>query len=334
MKKQNKITKEFIERIKSGDRAALAQAITLLESNAPNHSDLGSELIRNISPPPEHSIRIGITGLPGAGKSTFIDSFGVFLCDRAHRVAVLAVDPSSPVSKGSILGDKTRMEKLSKNSMAFIRPSPSGTNTGGVTKKTRESILLCEAAGFDRIIIETIGVGQSETAVQSMVDFFLLILLPGAGDELQGIKKGSVELADAIIINKADADSERLAKITQNQYQNAIHLIHPSEKDWSVPVLTCSATEGKGIHEVNDIINKFIEQVKASGKFEENRRKQLLDWMYSMIEDNLKREFYQNKEIISQIPKLENEILLGHITPEAAAAELLKRFLQSSIVKS
>jgi LAO/AO transport system kinase len=262
-----------------GSRVALSRAITISESTLASDKGLTNTILEKIFPHTGNSLRIGITGSPGAGKSTFIDSFGSLLTSLGKKVAVLAVDPSSPVSGGSILGDKTRMEKLSKDENAFIRPSPSSGSLGGVTRKTRETMLLCEAAGFDVILIETVGVGQSETSVRSMVDFFLLLMLPGSGDELQGIKKGIMEMADAVVINKADGTSLEKAKRARAEFSAALHLFMPSHSGWATRVLSCSAVENTGIPEVWKTVEEFFSLVSQNGWFESNRKEQLVSWL-------------------------------------------------------
>jgi LAO/AO transport system kinase len=318
----------YIDGIKSGNRAVLAQAITILESNAEKHFDLGQEILSEIIKLSGNSIRIGITGAPGAGKSTFIDNLGTKLCHDGHKVAVLAVDPSSSVSGGSILGDKTRMENLSREENAFIRPAPSGDTLGGVARKTRESLIACEAAGYDVIFVETIGVGQSEITVRSMVDFFLLLLLPGEGDELQGIKKGTVELSDAIIINKADGNNLKLAELTKHQYEQAVHYIRRATKGWQTPVGTASALDGSGIDKIWGIILEFEQQTKRTGIFNERRREQQIAWFHSLIKENLLDAFYSNEQIKNELSHLENEIKNNEIAVSKAANMLIQLFLK------
>ena len=327
---------EFVEGVLSGNRTILARAITLIESNSEKHTAKAQQLLQKLishsvsgsSKKSEGTIRIGITGAPGAGKSTFIDTFGTYLCELGHKVAVLAVDPSSSLSKGSILGDKTRMENLSRHPNAFIRPSPSGGTLGGVEKKTRESVILCETAGFDIIIIETIGVGQSEIAVRSMVDFFLLLLLPGGGDELQGIKKGSVELADAIVVNKADGDNLRLAESTKKAYEMGVHYLQPATEGWFTRLLTVSSINNAGIEDVWKVIEEFTSQTKTSGIFQTRRNSQLLDWTHSMLNEHLKSIFYGNDKIKKILPSIEKSVLSNELTPVNAVKELLGIFLE------
>jgi len=314
------------EGIKKGDRSVLAQAITLIESNSSVHITKAQELLKTIIPLSGNSIRIAVTGAPGAGKSTLIETFGNYLCSLGHKVAVLAIDPSSNRSKGSILGDKTLMESLSGQKNAFIRPSPSSGTLGGVAKKTRESILLCEAAGFNVIIIETIGVGQSEITARSMVDFFMLILMPGGGDELQGFKKGSVELADCIVINKADGQTLQLANITKNSYEQAVHYILPATEGWQTNVLTASSFNSTGFDKIWETILKFTKITKESGIFEHRRKEQTIEWLHSMLEDKLKQDFYHHPEIIKNKSHVEEAVLKGELTPTHAVEQLLKLF--------
>ena len=324
--KKDYSTREFVDGILIDNRTILAKAITLVESHSTKHIEKAQELLKALLPKTGNSIRIGITGSPGAGKSTFIESLGCYLCNQGKKVAVLAIDPSSTRSKGSILGDKTRMERLSREKNAFIRPSPSGGTLGGVARKTRETIMLCESAGFDTILIETVGVGQSEVTVRSMVDFFLLMILPGAGDELQGIKKGSVELADALVINKADGDNLLYANLTKSQYEMAVHYILPSTQGWQTRVTTCSAQYETGISDIWDLVNEFIVNTKESGLLGKRRREQLLEWVYSMIDESLKQKFYNHPLVSEAIPGIEQALLAGTITPTIAFNELMGIF--------
>ncbi|PKL85976.1 MAG: methylmalonyl Co-A mutase-associated GTPase MeaB [Ignavibacteriae bacterium HGW-Ignavibacteriae-1] len=310
----------------SGDRVLLSKSITLIESNLQAHIDKAQLLLKQLLPHSGKSVRIGITGPPGAGKSTFIEALGTYLCRNGSKVAVLAIDPSSTISKGAILGDKTRMEELSNQENAFIRPSPSGGTLGGVARKTKESIIACEAAGFDVILIETIGVGQSEITVRSMVDCFLLLLLPGSGDELQGIKKGVVELADILVINKAEGKYLERAQLTQSAYQNATQLLTPATEGWIPKVFTCSALNKTGVSEVWTAINEFLINVKSSGVFDSRRKKQVIDWIYAMIEEEIKNQFYNNKIITNLRPEIEKNVLDGIITPTQAVRELLNNY--------
>ncbi|HPI19392.1 MAG TPA: methylmalonyl Co-A mutase-associated GTPase MeaB [Candidatus Kapabacteria bacterium] len=322
---------EYINGVKNGDRVVLAQAITLIESNSLNHFNLGQKVLRSLLPLTGNSIRIAITGSPGVGKSTFINSFGTYLCNEGHKVAVLAIDPSSIRSRGSVLGDKTRMEDLANNDNAYIRPSPSAGTLGGVNRKTRETMLLCEAAGFDTILVETVGVGQSEVTARSMTDFFLLLLQPGAGDELQGIKKGAVELADGILINKADGSNLNMANLTKAQYQNALHYILPATDGWQTPVLLASSIEEKGLEDVWSCIKDFIENTTKSKVFSTRRNEQKLDWLNSMIDEYLKNRFFNSERIKNIIPSIETSIINGAITPSAAIQLLIKEYEQNDI---
>lgn len=317
---------EYVEGILKGNVALLSQAVTLVESSRIEHRSIAQEVIEKCIPYSGKSIRIGITGVPGAGKSTSIDTFGIHLIKENHKLAVLAIDPSSEISKGSILGDKTRMERLSIEKNAFIRPSPTAGSLGGVARKTRETIILCEAAGFDRIIIETVGVGQSETAVHSMVDFFLLIQLPGTGDELQGIKRGIMEMADGIAINKADGNNIEKAKLAQNQFQNALNLFPPTESGWKPEVLLYSGYFETGINEVLNMINNYILFVVNNGYFQHKRNEQLKYWMYETIDEKLKSNFYNNSDIQKQLSECENEVLNSNMSPFGAANKILNTY--------
>jgi LAO/AO transport system kinase len=317
---------EFVKEILSGNRVVLSQAVTLIESSLAEHHQLAQEIIEKCLPHSGNSIRVGITGVPGAGKSTSIDTFGMHLLDKGHKLAVLAIDPSSERSKGSILGDKTRMENLSVAENAFIRPSPSAGSLGGVARKTRESIILCEAAGFDYIFVETVGVGQSEIAVHSMVDFFLLIQLSGTGDELQGIKRGIMEMADGIVINKADGDNIDKAKMAQRQLRNALHLFPLPDSGWAPEVLTYSGYYKLGIEAIWDMIDNYIEFVKNSGFFNEKRNEQLKYLMFETINENLHSNFYNNPIITDLLSKLEGELLNAKKSSYAAAKEALDAY--------
>lgn len=308
--------------IEAGSRQHLSKGITLIESADPDHQRDGQELLNRLLSKTGNSIRIGITGVPGAGKSTFIETFGTMLTERDHRVAVLAIDPSSTVTGGSILGDKTRMEQLARNPRAFIRPSPTAGTLGGVHKKTRETMLLCEAAGYDVILVETVGVGQSETIVRGMVDLYLLLVLTGAGDELQGMKKGIMELADAIVVHKADGPNEKLAKKTVSEYKQMLRFLQPATPDWTTAALAASSVTGKGIPEIWDLIQQFKESGAASGSFEERRRNQTKDWFHAMIQDELFRRFYAEDERKPQVKSLEKAILADELTVAQAIRNL------------
>ena len=310
------------EAILSGDRRALAKAITLVESARPQDRKASQDLLNELLPHTGNSIRIGITGVPGVGKSTFIESFGQTVIGNGKKVAVLAVDPSSPVAGGSILGDKTRMEQLSRETNAFIRPSPAGKALGGVALKTRESMLLCEAAGFDVVVVETVGVGQSEHQVGSMVDFFLILLLPGGGDELQGIKKGILELADAILINKADGESENLANKTRLHYQSALSLLTQSGF-WSPEVRTCSALERSGIAEAWDMVRRFHDEALAAGHLANMRSEQNLQWMWQLTDQLLRQQITDHPTLTTRLSAIEAEVGAATLTPLSAAQRII-----------
>lgn len=313
----------YVQGILDGNIGILSQAITLIESSKHEHQLVAQEIIEKCLPYSGKSVRIGITGVPGAGKSTFIDAFGKHVTAKGHKLAVLAIDPSSERSKGSILGDKTRMEDLAVDPHAYIRPSPSAGSLGGVARKTRESLILCEAAGFDTILIETVGVGQSETAVHSMVDFFLLIKIAGAGDELQGIKRGIMEMADAISINKADGNNIQKAKLARVQFENALHLFPESPSGWIPKVLTCSSTEKTGIDTIWDNIMDYCVHTKENGYFHQRRSEQAKYWMYETINEQLRDRFYQLNQIKEQIPEYENKVLNDEMSSFVAAYKLL-----------
>ncbi len=318
---------EFVEGIVKGDVTVLSQAVTLVESVKPEHQALAQEVIEKCLPYSGNSVRIGISGVPGAGKSTSIDEFGLHVLKRGGKLAVLAIDPSSERSKGSILGDKTRMEKLSVHPDSFIRPSPSAGSLGGVARKTRETIILCEAAGFDKIFVETVGVGQSETAVHSMVDFFLLIQLAGTGDELQGIKRGIMEMADGIIINKADGNNIEKAKLAAAHFRNALHLFPAPESGWTPQVLTYSGFYAIGIKEIWDMVYQYIDFVKANGYFDYRRNEQAKYWMYETINEHLRDSFYHNPEVAVMLAEQEKEVLAGRATSFVAARKLLDIYM-------
>jgi len=312
--------KEYAKEIQNGSRVHLSKAITLIESTNPESQASGQELLQLLLPNTGKSIRIGITGVPGAGKSTFIEAFGMMLCNRGYRVAVLAVDPSSSISGGSILGDKTRMQDLSRHPNAFIRPSPSAGTLGGVHRKTRETMLLCEAAGYDVVLIETVGVGQSETIVRGMVDYFLLLVLTGAGDELQSMKKGIMELTDAIVVNKADGDNERLARKTVREYKQILHFLQPATPNWTTSAFAVSSLKSTGLQHVWEDIQKFEEQMKDSGYFDERRKLQTKDWFRAMITDRLIDEFFTQKR--KDAMDLEQQLVHGELTVSQAVDKL------------
>jgi len=320
----------LVEGIRKGDIASLGRAITLVESNRKDHLEKANDIVQQCLSEKRDAIRIGITGVPGVGKSTFIETLGALLTAQGNRVAVLAVDPTSTQSKGSILGDKTRMEDLIKNSNAFIRPSPSGETLGGVARKTRETIILCEAAGYNVVLIETVGVGQSETAVHGMVDFFLLLKLSGAGDELQGIKRGIVEMADALVINKADGDNIKKAEAAAKEFKRALHLYPPKENGWIPRVLTCSATENSGIDAIWKMIQDNIQENKSSGHFLEKRKRQNKNWLYESIEERLKSDFFQDETISAEIEKFVEKVMADTISPFHAAEQLIGMFKNKS----
>lgn len=321
--KQNSVD-DFVSNILAGNIMFLSRAITLVESTNAKHQQKANEILDRCLPHANNSVRIGITGVPGVGKSTFIESFGKHLTAQGKKVAVLAVDPSSSVNKGSILGDKTRMEELVTDKNAFIRPSPSGSSLGGVAQKTRESIILCEAAGFDTIIIETVGVGQSETVVHSMVDFFLLLKLAGAGDELQGIKRGIIEMADAIVINKADGDNQKNANIAKVEFNRALHLYPIKESTWQPKVLTASALQNLGIQKIDAMITDYISLTKENKYFDIKRNEQNKYWLLSTINQQLKDRFYQNPKVKNALEKEIKDLENGKTTPFNAAKRLLE----------
>ncbi|WP_020677390.1 methylmalonyl Co-A mutase-associated GTPase MeaB [Geopsychrobacter electrodiphilus] len=318
--------KQIAEGVRTGNIRALAKAITLIESRNPEHSRAATTLLDELLADSGKAIRVGISGVPGVGKSTLIEALGMMLIAQGHRIAILAVDPSSQISGGSILGDKTRMELLSREKNAFIRPSPSSGTLGGVARKTRETMLLCEAAGYDIIIVETVGVGQSEITVASMVDFFLLLQLSNAGDELQGIKKGVMEIADAILINKAEGENRPRAELARQQYENALHLLKPKSKNWQVPALMCSALHNQGIQEIWWTITNFTETLKQSGEFDEKRRLQAHDWMWTLVIDDLKDLFTRDTAVAALLPRLQAGVGQGTTTPSGAARRLIAAF--------
>ncbi len=320
---------EYVNGILANNRTTLGKAITLVESSLADHQHLAQEVISRCLQYSGRSVRVGITGVPGAGKSTFIEALGKYLTEQGHKLAILAIDPSSQRSKGSILGDKTRMEQLAVDPNAFIRPSPSGGSLGGVARKTRETIILCEAAGYDTIFVETVGVGQSETAVHSMVDFFLLLMLAGAGDELQGIKRGIIEMADAIIINKADGDNLARAKHTASEFRNALHLFPPSDSGWTPRVDLCSAILDTGISSTWDMITEYVEFTRANGYFEKKRNDQLRQTFYHTIGEQLIDDFYNNSMVKERLKAIEGQLENSEINAYAAAQQLIALYFQS-----
>lgn len=315
-----------LDQLKSGidqcDRTLVARAITLIESKLPDDQKIASELLDAILPQTGKSIRIGITGVPGVGKSTFIEAFGSQLTAIGKKVAVLSIDPSSSRTRGSILGDKTRMTHLSNDPNAYIRPSPSGSSLGGVAQKTRESILICEAAGFDVILVETVGVGQSETAVKDMVDFFLLLMLAGGGDELQGIKRGIMEMADGLVINKADGSNRSAARQARKAYLNALHLFPPHPAGWQVPTLLCSAIQNEGLDACWEMITKYEQQTKSNGFFEQQRREQNRNWMQELVSHRLENDFFQQPGMETRIAELSEKVAAGELSVRHAVAQL------------
>ena len=315
----------LLDGVRNNDRAALGKAITLVESNSPNDRQAAQELLTSLLPDTGGAHRIGISGVPGVGKSTFIESFGLQLVVNGHRVAVLAVDPSSSISKGSILGDKTRMEKLAASDSAFIRPSPTGGSLGGVARKTREAILVCEAAGYDVVLVETVGVGQSETAVAEMVDFFLVLKLAGAGDELQGIKRGILELADLIAINKADGDNLQAAELARAEFGRALGILR-SEEVWQPKVVTCSGHTGAGLEEIWEIVTEHHDLLSGNGELEKHRNRQLLGWMWSLVDEGLRAAVREHAQVADTLAALEEDVLEGRTTPTAAAEKILDAF--------
>ncbi len=324
-RKQHSVA-DFVKAIFAGDRLMLSQAITLIESTKPTHQEKAEAIVEQCMPQSGNSIRIGITGSPGVGKSTFIETFGQLLIEAGHQVAVLAIDPTSQLTQGSILGDKTRMQKLSVHPKAFVRPSPAGKSLGGVARSTRESILLCEAAGFDVIIVETVGVGQSEIAVHSMVDFFLLLLLPNAGDELQGIKRGVVEMADLIAVNKADGPNLDQAKLAKRQYRNALHLFPPKAGGWIAKAELCSGQTGIGLDLIWQSILRYQKEMQAQDSWQKKRAEQAKYWMQETIEQQLKQRFQQHPAVQEQLSAIEAKVLKGELSSFKAAKLLLNLF--------
>ena len=328
---------EYVTGILAGDRVMLGQAITLVESAREEHIQVAEAVLARLSVAEpgraDQSIRVAVTGAPGVGKSTFIESLGWWLTEQGKKVAVLAIDPSSALSKGSILGDKTRMERLSVSDRAFIRPSPAGNTLGGVAQKTRQTIMLAEAAGFEVILVETVGVGQSEMDARRMCDLFLLLLLPGAGDELQGIKRGIVEMADILVVNKADGDRKNLAAIAQAHYRNAVHLLSPHPGEWTPKVLTASATEHTGIEKIWETVLEYHTTTTQNGYWAHNRRQQSHFWLHETLSSGLRRLFYEHPFIQSELAVLEPEVVAGRISPDAAARRILVQFKNTFLKK-
>ena len=314
---------DYVAGVLEGDRMKLSRAITMVESNAPKHFAMAQDIVQRLLPHTGKAVRIGITGVPGAGKSTIIEALGCRLCQQGHKVAVLAVDPSSSVTGGAILGDKTRMEQLSREKNAFIRPSPAGGTLGGVSRKSRETMLLCEAAGYDVILVETVGVGQSETTVRSMVDFFLVVVLTGAGDDLQGVKKGVIELADAILVNKADGDNKTKALVTRADYEQILHYLRPATEGWTTKAYTCSAYTGEGIQEIWDVAMEYIDQMKGTGQLESRRQQQNLTWVREMTDDYFRNLIYKNPAIAEPRSEIESRVLDGSLAPTKALSEIV-----------
>lgn len=317
---------DHIRGVLDGRRRAIAKTITLVESSLPSHRAMAAAVMDGILPFTGNAIRLGITGVPGVGKSTFVENLGLSLAEKGHKVAVLAVDPSSRRSGGSVLGDKTRMEKLASHPTTFIRPSPSGETLGGVAAKTRETMLVCEAAGYDVVMVETVGVGQSETSVATMVDFFLALMITGAGDELQGIKKGILEVADAIAINKADGDNAERARKARVEYEIALHLVTPESPTWRPPVLTCSSILENGTDAVWATVLEHRKKMQSTGEFYQRRRKQSLSWLWTLVEEGLKARFRENPRISERIPEMTRDVEQQRMSPSAAAQELLSYF--------
>jgi len=330
-RKKKPSASDLIQAITQGDKTALSRAITLIESANSNHSEKATQVINGCLPYANNSVRIGITGVPGVGKSTFIEVFGRYLTSLGKKVAVLAIDPSSTISNGSILGDKTRMEELVKEKNAYIRPSAAGKTLGGVARKTRETIILCEACGFDVVITETVGVGQSETAVHSMVDFFLLLKLSGAGDELQGIKRGIMEMADAIIINKTDGDNIKKAKMAKSEFSRALHLFPTKKSEWIPRVTTCSSYTEEGIPEVWQIIQNYLSLTKNNGFFQDKRKEQNQYWFLETIETQLKTWFYNDENVKKSLQKYQNQVQTNAISPFTAAQKLFELFAMKNL---
>lgn len=319
-------TQQYVDGVLSGDRTLLARAITLVESNAPAHFEQAQAVVQELLPHRGNAVRVGITGVPGAGKSTLIEALGTALTAAGKKVAVTAVDPSSTVTGGSVLGDKTRMERLGTDPNAFVRPSPSGGTLGGVTRKTRETIVLFEAAGYDVVIVETMGVGQSEAVVREMADFFLLVLIAGGGDELQGIKKGVIELADAIVINKADGENAQPAELARAEYERALHYLRPATEGWQTRAFTCSAVQGTGVAELWNVVETFVFRARRSGVLETRRQAQEQQWVRQLVRDQLEQRFLAHERVRELLPRLEAAVARGEVPAVAAARQLLDTF--------
>ncbi len=320
---------DYVNGVLAGNRMILSRAITLVESNATRHFETAQQIIQRILPYTGKSVRVGITGVPGAGKSTFIECLGTMLCRRGRRVAVLAVDPSSTVSRGSILGDKTRMENLSREENAFIRPSPSGGTLGGVARKSRETLLLCEAAGYDTVLVETVGVGQGETTVRSMVDFFLVIAITGAGDELQGMKKGVIELADAIVVNKADGDNMQKALATRASYNQILHYLRPATEGWTTRAYVCSSLTGDGVGDIWQVVMDFMDTMNVSGRLVSRRQRQTWEWVQQIAQEHIRHRIAQSPVIADCAAELERRLLAGETTATMAAKQLIEAMDQA-----
>ncbi|KAF0141001.1 MAG: LAO/AO transport system kinase [Rhodospirillaceae bacterium] len=317
---------EYVEGVRASNRSILGRAITMVESRNPEHHRIAEEIVLRLLPYSGQAHRVGITGVPGVGKSTFIEALGTLLTSSSHKVAVLAVDPSSTRTGGSILGDKTRMEKLSVDANAFIRPSPSAGTLGGVARKTRETMIICEAAGYDVVLVETVGVGQSETVVASMVDFFLVLMLPGAGDELQGIKKGVLEIADMIVVNKADGENEIRAGLAAREYHNALRIMAPASVTWRPPVLICAGLTGKGLGPLWEKVVEHRHLLSANGELQEKQRQQQIHWMWSMLDDKLMRMLRHHPVVRDMLPKVEQDIIDNRLSPALAVERILEAF--------
>ncbi len=317
---------DYVEGVLSGQRSALARAITLVESSNSRHEKVAQEVLRLLLPHSGNSLRLGISGVPGVGKSTFIETFGLNLCNAGKKVAVLAVDPSSTRTGGSILGDKTRMADLGINENAFIRPSPTSGTLGGVARRTRETMVLCEAAGYDTLIIETVGVGQSETTVANMVDFFLVLMLPGAGDELQGIKKGILEIADMVVVNKADGSHAQKARMAAQEYTRALRIVTPMSPTWSPPVALCSALKKTGLDEIWQLIQQYKSELGKTGEFDERRRRQQKMWMWAVIEQELIQSLKQHPDVQAHLEHIETGVMNGEIPVRSAVSMILEKF--------